>query len=133
MKMLAIGLYKSLSVASISRIITRQRGERAKEYPQVPDVLARLFRGVLVGCNSLFANRCITRKEEEDRRLATAIRTGTFTIRDHCPSCGLRHRQFEAMVEQGWCPSCGLRLRYSLGTLRHNLDMEITTDDRKNR
>ena len=120
MKMLALALYKGLSVASISRIVGRQKGEEAKQYPFVPEVLANLFRGVLVACHIRFVNRFNTRKVRDveegierkvrrDRLIAAEIAAGRWTVGRCCPSCGLRHLQLH---EMDCCASCGLRLRY---------------------
>ena len=120
MKVFAIAMRFCLSVAQISRIVARQKGEAAKQYPHVPTVLSRLFHGVLVPRNTLYANRLsrqndriedskIREREERYRTLASRIRDGTVTVTDECPSCGLRHRQLDEMQ---WCASCGLRLRY---------------------
>ena len=109
MKVLALALYKGVSVATISRVVARQEGEEAKEYPHVPDVLAKLYIGVLAACHTLYANRLTSRKVREERKVAKEIQTGRLKVASVCPSCGLRHRQF---ADMDICPSCGLRLRY---------------------
>ena len=110
MKIFAVARHCRVSVATVWRVCRAALGEtEARKHPTVPDVLRRLYQGLPVPRHTLYANRLTMRKAQKDRRLARSIQAGTVTVTDHCPGCGLRHRQLHEMP---WCASCGLRLRY---------------------